>query len=107
LALRDSERKEKLMDLATLSNLSLVWLIFLTLIFVLPIGVLFFFAIRGMRRLRQLAKQYLPIAQEKTWLVESKTEEFSQKVADPIIGVQAKATQANEFTRAIFRRKST
>jgi hypothetical protein len=93
------------MDLAVWRDLSLLWLIFLTLLAVLPFGVLFFFAVKGMVRLRQLAKQYLPLAQEKARLVADKTEEISQKVTDPIIGANAKAAQVNGLTKAIFARR--
>ena len=91
--------------LAVWRDISLLWLILLTLIAVLPFGVLFFFAIKGMRRLRQLAKQYLPLAQEKARLVADKTEEVSQKVASPIIGAHARAAQVNGVTKAILTRR--
>lgn len=94
--------------LAVFRDISLLWLIFLTLIAILPFGVLFFYTIKGMIRLRQLAKLYLPIAQEKTRLVADKTEEFSFRVANPIIQVRAKKAQANGVVNAIFtRRKNT
>jgi hypothetical protein len=93
------------MDLAVFRDISLLWLIFLTFIAILPFGVLFFFAIRGMRRLRQLAKQYLPIAQEKARWVADKTEEVSHKVSEPVISVQAKAAQADGIRKAIFTRR--
>ncbi len=93
------------MDLAVFRDISLLWLIFLTLLSLLPFGVLFFFAIRGMRRLRQLAKQYLPIAQEKAKWVASKTEEVSQKISDPIINVKAKTAQVHGIRKAIFTRR--
>jgi hypothetical protein len=93
------------MDLAVFRDISLLWLIFLTLIAILPFGVLFFFAIRGMHRLRQLAIQYLPIAQEKARWVADKTEEVSQKISDPIIGVKAKTAQVHGVRKAIFTRR--
>ena len=93
------------MDLAVWRDISLLWLIFLTLLAVLPFGVLFFFAVKGMHRLRQLAKQYLPVAQEKARLVAAKSEEISQKVTDPISGAHAKAAQGNGLTKAIFDRR--
>lgn len=93
------------MDLAVFRDISLLWLIFLTLISILPFAVLFFFAIQGMRRLRQLAEQYLPIAQEKARLVAEKTEELSQKVTDPVISMQAKTAQVNGIRKAIFTRR--
>lgn len=93
------------MGLAVFRDISLLWLIFLTLIAVLPFGVLFFFAVRGMRRLRQLAKQYLPVAQEKARLVANKTEEVSRKVTNPVIHTQVRAAQVGGLTRAIFSRR--
>ena len=93
------------MGLATWRDISLIWLLFLTLIAVLPFGVLFFFAIKGMRRLRQLAKQYLPLAQEKARLVADKTEEVSHKVASPFIGAHARAAQVHGTTKAILTRR--
>ena len=93
------------MGLATMRDISLLWLIFLGLVSVLPFAVLFYFMIRGMTRLRQLAVQYLPIAQEKTRFLAFKTEEISHKVAGPIISVEAKAAQVNGMTRAVFPRR--
>ena len=91
--------------LAVWRDISLLWLIFLTLLTILPITVLFFFLIKGMIRVRQYAKQYLPIGQEKTRFLAAKTEEISQKVASPIIGVQTKAAQVNGITKAAFSRR--
>lgn len=96
------------MGLATMRDISLLWLILLGLITILPISVIFFFLVRGMIRLRQLALEYLPIAQEKTRFVAARTEEISQKIATPIIGVQTKAAQVNGMKKAAFsRRKSS
>jgi hypothetical protein len=93
------------MDLGVWRDVSLLWLIFLGLISILPFAVLFFYAIKGMIRLRQLAKEYLPIAQEKTRLIAGKSEEISQKIGDPIISVQTKAAQASGITKAVFARR--
>jgi hypothetical protein len=86
-------------------DISLLWLIFLGLITILPVTVIFYFLIRGMIRLRQLALEYLPIAQEKTRFIAAKTEEISQKIANPIIGMQTKAAQVNGITKATFSRR--
>jgi hypothetical protein len=91
--------------MAVARDISLMWLILLTFIAVLPFGVLFFFAIKGMRRLRQLAKQTLPIAQEKARLVADGTDRVSQKVAAPVIGVRAGVAQVQGIRKATFRRK--
>jgi len=93
------------MGLAVARDISLLWLIFLTLIAILPIAVIFFFAIKGMHRLRQLAVLYLPLVQEKSRLVATKTEEISRKVVNPIIDAKAKTAQANGIRSAIFTRR--
>ena len=93
------------MGLAVARDISLLWLIFLTLIAILPFAVLFFFAIKGMHRLRQLAVIYLPLVQEKSRLVATKTDEVSRKVVDPIIKANAKTAQANGIRSAIFTRR--
>jgi hypothetical protein len=95
------------MGLAVLRDISLLWLIFLALVSVLPFAVLFFYAVRGMHRLRQLAKIYLPIAQEKSRYVADRSEQISQQVAGPIIGVEAKAAQVSGTTKAIFARRNS
>jgi hypothetical protein len=95
------------MDLAVWADISLMWLIFLTLIGVLPIAVLFFFAVRGMRRLRWLVERYLPIAQDKARLVADTTDQISQKVASPIVNIHAKTAQVNGVCRAIFTRRQS
>jgi hypothetical protein len=93
------------MGLGVWRDISLLWLIVLTLISVLPFCVIFYFAVRGMRRLRQLAILYLPIAQDKARIVASTTEQVSLQVASPIISVQTKAAQVNGLTKAIFARR--
>ena len=95
------------MGLATMRDISLLWLILLSLISIIPFAVIFYFLIRGMIRLRQLAVLYLPIAQEKTRLLALKTEEISNKIASPLISVEAKAAQVNGVTKAAFSRRKT
>ena len=95
-------------QLAVMRDISLLWLILLGLLTILPISVLFFYTIKGLIRLRQLAKYYLPIAQEKTRFVADRTDYYSHRVAEPIISVQAKAAQADGIRKAILpREKST
>jgi hypothetical protein len=86
-------------------DISLLWLILLTLIAILPIGFLSFFAVRGLHRLRQLAKQHLPVAQDKARQIADMAEQMSQKVANPIIGARAKAAQVNGISKAILSRR--
>ena len=93
------------MGLAVARDISLLWLIFLTLIAILPIAVIFFFAIKGMHRLRQLAILYLPLVQEKSRFVADKTDEISRKIVDPIVNAKAKTAQVNGIRSAIFTRR--
>jgi hypothetical protein len=87
-------------------DVSLLWLNCLTFIAVVPFGVLFFFAVKGMRRLRQLAKKYLPVAQDKAQSVADVADRTSQKLAAPVIGLHVKTTQIDGMIRAIRRRKT-
>ena len=94
-----------MVGLGVARDISLMWLIFLTLIAILPIAVIFFFCIKGMIRLRALATLYLPLVQEKTRFVADKTEEISGKVVEPIINAKAKTAQASGIRSAIFTRR--
>ena len=76
--------------LSVWADISLLWLIFLTFITILPFGVLFFFMIKGMIRLRELAVLYLPMIQDR---------------AKPVIGVYAKSAQVNGLRKSIFTRR--
>ena len=91
--------------LSIMRDLSLIWLLSLALLASLPFVVIFFYAIRGMRRLRQLTKQYMPVAQDYARLAADKTEEASQKVATPFISIKAKRAQANGIAQAVFARR--
>jgi hypothetical protein len=95
------------MDLGVWRDISLLWLILLTFIAVLPVGIILFYAIKGMHRLRQLAKLYLPVARDKAGLVAAKSEEISQQVAKPIIITYAKTAQVNTIAKSIWRRNGT
>jgi len=52
-----------------------------------------------------LTKQYMPIAQDYARLAADKTEEASQKVAQPFISIEAKKAQADGITQAVFTRR--
>jgi hypothetical protein len=92
------------MGLAVWRDISLIWLLSLTLVSVLPFAVLFFYAIKGMQRLRQLAKKWLPFAGEKVELVADKTEEYSVKAAEPIIAAYAAAARVRGMAKQILGR---
>jgi hypothetical protein len=95
------------MGLAVLRDISLIWLIFLTLISVLPFAALFFFLVKGMHRLRQVVKQYLPVGQDYARLVATRTEEISTQIAAPVIKAHAKSAQVNAIAKSIFGRNDS
>jgi hypothetical protein len=88
-------------------DISLIWLISLAIASVLPFAIAFFFAIKGMQKLRGLVVRYAPVAQDKANAVAVKSDEISHKVARPFIDVYARAAQARTMTRAITRRTET
>jgi hypothetical protein len=88
-------------------DISLMWLIVLTFIAVLPFGVIFFFAIMGLRRLRQAARRFFPQAQEQVRIIAEKTEEISEQVAQPLVELHALTAKLNTMTRTILRRNRT
>ena len=94
------------MGLAVWRDISLMWLLFLTFLSILPIGIVLFFLIKGMIRLRELLVLYLPLVQEKARLVADTTDDVGHKVSQPIIGAKAKAAQVEGISKAIFRRKA-
>jgi len=86
------------------ADISLIWLLSLALVSILPLAVLSFFAVKGMRRVNQLAKKYLPIAGDKVEMVANKTEEISYKIANPVIKTYSTAARVRGMTREIVRR---
>ena len=94
-----------MVGLGVARDISLMWLIFLTLIAILPIAAIFFFLIRGMHRLRGAALTFFPQAQEKARLVADMTDKASRKVVEPIINAKAKTAQVSSIRSAIFTRR--
>lgn len=88
-------------------DVSLIWLISLTIVSVLPAAVLGFFAIKGMNALRRVVRKYAPVAQDKARLVATKTDEISGRVAQPFIATGAAAARVQGMTRTISRRNQT
>jgi len=83
----------------------LLWLIFLTLIPAVLAGVILFFCIKGMHRLRQLAKKYLSIGQNAARQVANGTERASQKVVSPFIAAQAAGARIGTIARTPWTRR--
>jgi len=86
-------------------DVSLIWLIFWTLIAVTPLAVLLFFAVMGMHGLRRRFKRWLPVVQDRARRVASGVEGAGQKAAAPVIAVRTRAAEASTIANAILRRK--
>jgi hypothetical protein len=82
-----------------------MWLILWTFIAILPIGVVLFFAIKGLYLLRPATRRALRSVQAGAQQVSDVTGRVSVKVAAPAIRLHAGAAQVGRLHRAIFRRK--
>jgi len=91
--------------LAVWRDISLLWLIFLTLIPALLAGVILFFCIKGMHRLRQVTRKTLTIAQDKARQVANGTERASQKVVRPFIAANAAGARIGAVARTTVTRR--
>jgi hypothetical protein len=69
--------------------------------------VVFFYAVKGVRRVRQVAKKHLPRAQEQARLVAAKTEEVSEQVVLPVVELYARTAKVGTMARTILRRNRT
>lgn len=92
------------MTIAVWRDISLVWLVFLTLLAVLPWGVVFFFLVKGMAKVRQGVKKIMPILQAKANQVARGADQASYKIAQPVVGAHALGAQVGTITRTVFRR---
>ena len=82
------------MDLATARDISIVVLAIQGIILVAVPGVLFYYLNKGMRQGTSWLKRIgLPEAQRYTRLMADKTNEYSGKIAEPIIKVDSAKTE--------------
>ena len=87
------------MDLATARNISIIILAIEGIVLVAIPGVLFYFLNKGMRKGSSWLKSIgLPQAQHYTRLVADKTNEYSNKIAEPIIKVETATTEVQTMT---------
>ena len=93
------------MDLGVWRDISLIWLLSLTIISVLPIGIILFLLISGMRRLRQALKLYLPIGQDMARQLVAKVNEICDQIIAPFVAIYAGWARLNAITKAILGRK--
>ena len=91
--------------MAVWRDISLMWLILWTFIAILPIGVILFFAIKGMHRLRPATRRVLRTAQSKAEQVRDVTGRLGAKAVAPAIQLRARAAQVDRLSKAIFRRR--
>ena len=93
------------MDLGVWRDISLIWLLFLTIISVLPISIVLFLLISGMRRLRQVLKQYLPLGQDMASQLAAKVNEICDQIIAPFVAIYAGWARLNAIAKAILGRK--
>lgn len=93
------------MDLGVWRDISLIWLLTLTIISVLPISIVLFFLVKGLHSLRRLLKQYLLLGQNLASQLAVKVSEICDQVIAPFVGLYAGWARLNAITKAIFRRE--
>jgi len=92
------------MDLTVATNISIIILAIEGIILVAVPGVLFYFLNKGMRQgTTWLKKTGLPEAQRYTRLMADKTNEYSNKIAEPIIKVDTATTEVQSMTRMTLK----
>ena len=91
--------------LAVWRDISLLWLIFLTLIPALIASVILFFCVKGMHRLRQVTEKGLSVAKDKAQQVANGTERASQKVVRPFIAAHAAGARIGTMARTTVTRR--
>ena len=94
------------MSVSVWADISLIWLLSLALVGILPIAVIMFLLVKGMRRLNQLARQHLLIATQKVEMVANKTQEISDKIANPFIKTYSMPARVRGMRQEIRRRNS-
>ena len=85
------------MGLAGWRDLAVVLLALEALIFVLVIGVVFYFLNRGMAKLQVAVKTYLPVVQDRLRQVSAVSEQVSQKIAAPIIAAETMSAKVRRW----------
>ena len=92
------------MDLGVWRDISLIWLLFLTIISVLPISIVLFLLVRGLHSLRQVLKRYLSLGQSLASQLAAKVNEVCDKIIAPFVGIYAGWARLNAIAKAILRR---
>jgi len=92
------------MDLATARNLSLILLGVEACVLILPLGVLFFFTIKGLRYVNAQTRRFAPIARTRAAQVEQGTAAGLGALMVPLLAVASFLT-ALEQTLAARKRK--
>lgn len=86
-------------------DLAVVWLSLLCLVMlILPVVVLYF-AVRGMGAVNAAAPRFLHKAQSYTQMAKVQTNQMSEKVAQPIVRAQSRASKMSTTIRSLFHGK--
>lgn len=88
--------------LAPWRDLSIIWLVLLTMIFVAVPGVAFFFALRGVRYVNRWVR--LPLLYAQLWAlrIESGTKRGSEAIVEVPIRLYSRSAQARVTVRGVI-----
>ena len=88
--------------LAPWRDLSIIWLVLLTMIFVAVRGVAFFFALRGVRYVNRWVR--LPLLYAQLWAlrIESGTKRGSEAIVEVPIRLYSRSAQARVTVRGVI-----
>ena len=76
------------MTIETTRNISIIWLSLFCFVGLLPPVILLYFAVRGMNWVQRESKPIFQRAREGSDFVKTKTDEYSNIAADPLISVK-------------------
>jgi hypothetical protein len=83
------------------TNISVIWLAFLSFILgVVPLVILYF-AVRGMMIVNRTVPRYLKLGQYYSGLVRDQTHKYSQMSMEPVIRVFGEANRVEQIARSL------
>ena len=90
------------MGLEFWTNLAVIWLSLLCFVTLIVPAVGLYFAVRGMGYVNDATPRLLRKAQGYTQLAKTQTTQMSEKVAQPVVQVQAKASRMGATIRSLI-----
>jgi hypothetical protein len=101
-----TERKEQPVGLAFWTDVSIIWLSFLSFILGIVPLVLLYFAIRGMMIVNRRLPRYFKLGQYYSGMVRDLTYRYSAKVTGPLVSAYGEANRVQTVARNLAPRSS-